>query len=169
MIFSIAIQILIGFLYGNLIEWVAHKFILHNLGKNKKSVFAFHWYRHHKHCRKYKYQDPDYFDNNILKMDARGKEVLSLFLLALCHFPLFFYLPVVYLACVFWVILYYYVHMKSHTNVKWGAKWFPHHRDHHMGLDQDANFGVVAPWWDWIFRTRKKYLYDENGKCISAK
>lgn len=163
---GVAIQILAGFLYGNLIEWVAHKYFLHGLGKNKKSVFAFHWHRHHKHCRRNKYLDPDYFDNNILKMDARGKEVLSLFLLAFFHFPIWFVFPYSYLAACFWILLYYFVHMKSHRDPKWGKRWFIHHYDHHMGSNQDANFGVVAPWWDWILGTRIKFLYDEKGKCV---
>lgn len=161
-----AIQIFLGFLYGNLIEWIAHRYFLHNLGKRKDSVFSFHWHRHHKNCRKNSYLDFDYFDNNLLRMDARGKEVLSLFGLALLHFPLIFILPWMYAASCFWIFLYYYVHMKSHIDPAWGKKWFVWHYQHHMGKNQDANYGVVAPWWDWIFGTRIKYKFDKNGKCI---
>lgn len=165
----ILVQILIGFLYGNLIEWIAHKYFLHGLGKNKKSVFAFHWHRHHKACRKCKYLDPDYFDNNLFKMDARGKEVLSLFLLAFAHFPIFFILPYSYFAACIWIIVYYFVHMKSHRDPEWGFKWFRHHYDHHMGKTQDANWGVVCPFWDYVFCTRIEYNYDKNRKCIGEK
>ena len=47
-------QIIIGYMYGTWLEWALHKYILHGLGKNKKSWFNFHWYSHHKSCRKNK-------------------------------------------------------------------------------------------------------------------
>jgi hypothetical protein len=30
----------------------------------------------------------------------------------------------------------------------------PHHYDHHMGSNQDANWCVSYPWFDWILGTR---------------
>ena len=33
------------------------------------------------------------------------------------------------------------------------------HYDHHMGADQDANWCVTRPWFDWIMGTRKPYAF----------
>ena len=48
------------------------------------------------------------------------------------------------------------MHQRGHLNVEWGKKNMPWHYDHHMGKDQDANWGVTNPFWDIIFGTRKK-------------
>ena len=37
-----------AYVYGGFLEWALHKYVLHGLGKNKKSIFSFHWHKHHK-------------------------------------------------------------------------------------------------------------------------
>ena len=37
------VQLILGLVLGNLIEWVVHKYFLHDLGKKKASLFSFHW------------------------------------------------------------------------------------------------------------------------------
>jgi len=48
------------------------------------------------------------------------------------------------------------MHRKSHLDVEWGKKWMPWHWDHHMGRDQNANWGVTLPLWDYALGTRVK-------------
>jgi sterol desaturase/sphingolipid hydroxylase (fatty acid hydroxylase superfamily) len=60
------------------------------------------------------------------------------------------------LAVLFSAFNYLYRHRKAHIDVEWGKKHMPHHYDHHMGANQDANWCVSYPWFDWILRTRLK-------------
>jgi len=40
--------------------------------------------------------------------------------------------------------------------VEWGKKKMPWHYDHHMGKNQDSNWGVTVEWPDKLFNTREK-------------
>ena len=42
----------LGLLYGNFVEWFVHRYLFHGLGKDYKSVFAFHLREHHIKSRK---------------------------------------------------------------------------------------------------------------------
>ena len=147
--------------YANFIEWFAHKFVLHKLGKNKKSYWAFHWHEHHKLARKHKGLDPSYktpFKGHVLK------EKIMLFLLILTHSPLFTIAPLYYLALVYCAWNYYNVHKKSHLSIEWAKKNIPWHYEHHMGKDQEKNWGVTRDWCDKLFGTRVKYLNEGKNK-----
>ena len=37
----------------------------------------------------------------------------------------------------------------------------PHHYDHHMGKNQDANWCVTHPFFDWVMGTREPYYGTE--------
>ena len=56
-------------------------------------------------------------------------------------------------------VRYFYFHKRAHTDVEWGKKKMPWHYDHHMGRNQDANYGVTFEWVDKLMGTRKKYKY----------
>ena len=56
-----------------------------------------------------------------------------------------------------YIAAYYYVHVKSHMDVKWAKKWIPWHYDHHMG-GKEANWGVLLPLIDKILGTRVYYI-----------
>lgn len=45
-----------SFAYG---EWAAHRYLLHWRGRNKDSVFAFHFHVHHQKVRRHGGYDPD--------------------------------------------------------------------------------------------------------------
>jgi len=142
-----------AFLYSALVEWLVHKYVLHGLGKNKKSFWAFHWHSHHKTCRKNKNSDTNY------KFPAGTpvkKEIISLILAAIIHFPLWYVSKIFYLTIIFCAIRYFYMHRKSHLNVEWGKKNMPWHHDHHMGKNQDANWGVTTDFIDLLMGTRVK-------------
>jgi hypothetical protein len=152
------LQILIGLIYVNFVEWVIHKNILHGLGKNKKSIWSFHWKNHHKNVRKYKGLDPVYI-KGIRNFNAHTKDLVALVLGVSVHIPVLFYFPAFFWTLVFSAILYYILHRKSHNNVVWARYFLTWHYDHHMGKNQDVNWCVTWPLFDWIMGTRVKYAF----------
>lgn len=62
------------------------------------------------------------------------------------------------------LINYYYVHKRSHLDPEWGYKYLPWHYDHHMGPDQDKNWCVTFPLWDYVKGTRVPYKGTEREK-----
>jgi sterol desaturase/sphingolipid hydroxylase (fatty acid hydroxylase superfamily) len=150
-IFFHLITIFIAYLYATFLEWVIHKYILHGLGKNKNSWFNFHWHSHHKACRKNNNLDESY--NKFLSPPVR-RELLGLYALLVLHLPIYFIFPYFYYTLVVCTVRYFYVHQKSHRDTKWAKKHMPWHHDHHMGKNQDANWGVTTDIWDTIFNTK---------------
>ena len=161
------ITIIVCVVFCNLIEYLAHKYILHELGKDKKSYWAAHWNRHHKVSRKLWMVDRDYLEK-WWEFKPRQSEVIGLFLLWLFGglpmllLPVF--IPALLLISIVWCVTvavyccsYYYIHKKSHLNTQWAFKWLPWHVDHHLGKDQDKNWNVTFPLWDIILRTRVDY------------
>ena len=158
------IGIPLGIVYANAFEWVIHKHLLHGLGRNKKSFWAFHWHEHHKKARKHDMHDDQYAGRNvfvaILKGDqtAKTKEAVGLIAASALHLPL---LPIAPLFTVtVWACAanYYRVHRRSHLDPVWAEEHVPWHVDHHMGKNQDANWCVTWPLTDWIMGTREKYV-----------
>jgi len=136
--------------YANLFEWVAHKYVLHELGKKKKFL-RFHW-SHHQSTRKSDGYDLDY--KTLLPL---SKEAYALLLSFILHAPLFWFYPYFTATIGIYAMAYFIIHRKSHLDPDWGRKWIPWHFDHHMGKNQDLNWCVLFPMWDHILRTRKKY------------
>tara|TARA_R110000824_G_scaffold67377_8_gene174606 strand:+ start:42935 stop:43429 length:495 start_codon:yes stop_codon:yes gene_type:complete len=151
-----------AFIYGGLAEWALHKHVLHGLGKNRTSMFSFHWHGHHKTCRRNKNKDIHYLRKPL--PSPIKKELASLFLLVFAHIIFLFIQPYFFIGLVLYVMRYFYIHRKAHVDVEWGKKNIPWHYDHHMGPNQDANYGVTVQWPDKLFGTRVKYLEKKNGK-----
>ena len=145
----------LAFVYSNLLEWVIHKYVFHGLGKKKKSPFSSHWHHHHRMVRKNDYVDSSYL--GFPPHPSVTQEVGSLTLLSLIHLPLLFVSYFFYCSLLFFTCRYFYIHRRSHINPEWGKKNYPWHYDHHMGKNQNANWGVTSPFWDWILKTRIKY------------
>ncbi len=53
---------------------------------------------------------------------------------------------------------YYRVHKRSHQDPEWGRRHLPWHVDHHLGPDQNANWCVTKPWFDYVMGTHKPYV-----------
>jgi sterol desaturase/sphingolipid hydroxylase (fatty acid hydroxylase superfamily) len=144
---------LAGIVLGSLIEWCAHKYLLHNF---RKRIFSHsHFSVHHRNCRKNDFYDADYecfppksFDGGLMELALLASAVVVALPLAFVSFWLWFGL-------LAHAALYYYVHRKCHIDVEWGKKWLPWHYEHHMGAEQNANWGVTNPVFDHLFGTRK--------------
>ena len=143
-------------MYSHVLEWVLHKYVLHGLGKNKKSPWASHWHKHHRSSRQNDHYDGDY-KKGFFDLTVRS-EILGLSILSLVHIPLIFVSPIFYTTLVICAIRYYLIHKKSHLDTEWAKKHLPWHYDHHMGTNQDANWGVTTDWIDRLLGTRIKYF-----------
>jgi hypothetical protein len=149
--------IAIGLLYANAGEWLLHKYVLHGLGRKKTSVWSYHWHEHHRHARKLGHKDPDY-ERSLFRWNAQGKEALGLAAMALVHLPLMPVFPFFTATVELSIARYYYVHKRAHRDPGWAREHLPWHYDHHMGPNQDANWGVTWPWMDWVMNTRDEYV-----------
>jgi len=156
------VEIFLGVLYANILEWVIHKYVLHGLGKKKGTLLSFHFHEHHKISRKNKGLDLDYMTWGLTK------ESIFLIFLLLVHVPIFFLSPTFFIVLFTYSVLYYCAHRKSHLDTKWARRWLPWHYDHHMGKNQEANWCVLFPLADYIFRSRIKYTYTECGRAIKT-
>jgi hypothetical protein len=152
------IGIPLGLLYANANEWVIHKYLLHGRGRDKKSFWSFHWHDHHKTVRQLDHEDPMYRNKLFASWDPQTKEVAALLAGAVVHAPLLPVAPFFVGAVWFSAFNYYRVHKKSHLDIEWAKEHLPWHWDHHMGPNQDANWCVTHPFFDWVMGTRKKYL-----------
>jgi len=143
----IALQILLGWIYGHAAEYIIHKYVLHN-HKRFKGPFKRHFGTHHKIARK-----NNMYDENYLKLSKNNSifEISGLSLLLLSHAPLLFIIPYFWLTLLYSAFVYYYVHRRSHIDVAWGKKWLPWHYAHHMEKDQHQHWGVRLPIFDKLF------------------
>ena len=142
------IQVLVGIVIANLYEWVIHKYILHGLGKKKGSRWSSHWSIHHRKSRQNEHFDEDYLAIFSGAWSEGRKELFGLGLLILLQLPTFFILPWYAGTSVIMAAAYFLVHRKSHLDVEWAKRWVPWHYDHHMGKNQECNWGITLPLWD---------------------
>ena len=81
-------------------------------------------------------------------------EIKGLIVLALLHAPVAVLWPYAYAILVWSAISYFFVHRRAHQDFRWARQNLPWHYDHHMGKNQNVNWGVRLPWVDWIMGTR---------------
>lgn len=154
--FSIAAQLILGLLYANAGEWVMHKHILHGLGKNRRSFWAYHCYEHHVIAAKNAMLDPGYRHLTLTAWNAQTKELIVLAGIILLHAPLLIVLPAFTEALYVSLIIYYCKHRKAHLDPAWAKQHLPWHYDHHLGGHSLANWCITWPWCDYVMGTRVK-------------
>jgi hypothetical protein len=149
------IGIPLGLVYANAGEWALHKYVLHGLGKNKKSFWAFHWHDHHRASRRNDMVDPVY-RQSLLHWTPKTKEAVSLLGLALVHAPLFPLAPFFTATVLGSIANYYRVHARAHKDPAWARAHLAWHVDHHLGKNQNLNWCVTHPFFDWVMGTRQR-------------
>lgn len=157
------IGIPVAIVWSNALEWGIHKYMLHGLGKDRRSFWSFHWHEHHKNARKSGHRDIEY-EREGLHWNGPTKEAVALGAAAVVHLPLapvapFFVGTMLYCAGHYW-----WLHRKAHLDPEWAREHLPWHYDHHMGPDQDANWCVTRPWFDDLLGTRKPYVGTETER-----
>jgi hypothetical protein len=152
----------LGLALANAGEWYIHKYWLHGRGRDKKSFWAFHWHEHHRESRSHDMVDAAYTES-VFSWSPQGKEALSLSLGAVALAPLFPVAP--FLTGTLWFRMwrYYVLHKRSHLDPAWAREHLPWHVDHHLGKNQNANWCVTHPWFDYVMQTRKPYGQDPTG------
>ena len=150
--FPIALFVANGF------EWYAHKHLLHGTPRKGQSRYSplpstmkSHW-AHHKMVRVQGYYDDGYLEGlKNWRTRDEVKRLLQATAVTTLAIPLapFFVLGTNYAAGK-----YFYTHRRSHIDPEWGRKAIPWHYDHHMNTNQDANWCVTRPWFDYIMGTR---------------
>ena len=163
------IGIPLGLLYANAAEWLAHKYILHGLGKSKANWWSFHWHDHHRAARKHGHIDAKYRESPWSEDTPQRRELIALGLATAAHLPLFAVAPFFTSAVVYSACNYYRVHRKSHIDPTWAREHLPWHYDHHMGPNQHANWCVTKPWFDHLMGTREPYVGTERETSDRAK
>jgi sterol desaturase/sphingolipid hydroxylase (fatty acid hydroxylase superfamily) len=153
-----------GLIASNAGEWYMHKYVLHGRGKKKDSFWRFHWAVHHKTVMQQHFRDSDYEHNILDAWDPQSKEVAALLAGAVAVSPLFWVAPGFTAGVWFSQYNYYRVHKKSHLDPEWGYKYLPWHYDHHMAPDQDKNWCVTFPLWDYVKGTRVPYKGTDREK-----
>ena len=135
---------LFGLFYGNLLEYVIHRYIFHKMGRKKDSIFRYHLKGHHVLARK----------NNFVDLTASQVENWGLVALMVVHLPFFWFSVPFWVGINLYSVLFKLMHGVQHSNPNFTKRWMKWHWDHHMS-NPNENFGVVAPWADYIFGTRK--------------
>jgi sterol desaturase/sphingolipid hydroxylase (fatty acid hydroxylase superfamily) len=147
--------------YQNMGEWLVHKHMLHGRGKKRENFWAFHFFEHHRAARTHDMVDADYL-KPLGAWNAQGKEAAALLGVTLLHLPLLPVAPFFTLTFAWANLRYYRVHKKAHLDTAWGREHIPWHYDHHMGLNQEANWCVSKPWADRWMGTRIPYAGTER-------
>lgn len=148
---------MIGFPVGvfavNAFEWYAHKVWLHEYpAKHRNSPFFTH-IRHHKRAKLNNFHDEGYANSMFQDQEMYMEKTAILGLCAattlVAPIAPFFTLGTYYGAWRYWS-----VHSKAHLDPEYARKHIPWHYDHHMNANQDANWCVTRPWFDYIMGTR---------------
>jgi hypothetical protein len=145
-----------GLLAANAAEWLIHKYVLHGLGRDRRSYWSFHWHEHHRTARRSGGADPMYCAP-LGRARSKRRELLGLLSNGLAVAPLWplsrGFVGAVWLSSG----AYYFVHRRAHLDPAWARRWLPWHYDHHMGPRQDANWCVTWPLFDWVMGTREPW------------
>ena len=134
----------LGLFYGNFLEYVIHRYVFHKMGRKKRSIWRYHLSGHHVLSKK----------DGFIDLTKSNVETIGLILLILIHTPLFFMIFPVWLGVTLYAIGFNFLHGFQHRHPEFTKKWMKWHWDHHM-KNPNENFGVVAPWSDYLFGTRK--------------
>ena len=149
-------------------EWWAHKYVLHQQGRRRGNFWSFHYHEHHSHSRRDEMRDVDYA-RSPFRWNAQGKELAALACMALPILAVSPWAPWWSLTSLTCLVNYYRVHKRAHLDPEWARTHLPWHYDHHMGPDQDQNWGVTWPWMDWLMRTRVPYAGTEKELADRAR
>ena len=152
-----------GFVAGLVIlngyEWFAHKYLLHGVHRKGKPRYSpvpksmeSHW-AHHREVRKQDFSDECYVEG--IDHWRTRHELMSLAVTAGVASVVFYpFSKGMALAAIYSAGNYYYVHRRAHLEPDWAKRTIPWHYDHHMNSNQDANWCVTRPWFDYVMGTR---------------
>lgn len=143
----------VGVFVANGLEWYFHKVWLHEYpSKYRNSPFFTH-IAHHKRARLNHFNDEGYAESMFKNAEIYNEKTALIGLAGAATV----FLPVApfFTAGLYYGIWNYWkVHAKSHLAPEYAKKRIPWHYDHHMTSNQNANWCVTRPWFDYIMGTR---------------
>lgn len=150
---------IVGLAVANAFEWVAHKYILHGTHRPGQPRYSpvprsmkSHW-EHHREVRKQHFADDGYVQG--FSNWRTRNEVGSLAVVAVAASVIFYPVSKGMVAAAWYSAFnYYYIHRRAHLEPDWAKRKIPWHYDHHMNANQDANWCVTKPWFDYVMGTR---------------
>lgn len=137
------VYMLLAWVYTHLLEYALHRWVFHTIGRKRGNIFSFHWSSHHRLARKLRMMD-----------GFSWKETSLVTLAVILHAPLAWICLPAYLTIVACGLYYIYAHNRSHLDPVWAMDSLPWHYAHHMGKDQNMNWGVRRDWVDRLMGTR---------------
>ena len=143
----------IGILVSNGFEWYAHKVWLHEYPMKYRNSPFFTHIAHHKRSRLNQFHDEGYAES-MFKNAEINNEKTALIPLAAGSTVFLPVAPFFTAGLYYGIYNYWKVHAKSHLDSEYARKRIPWHYDHHMTSDQNANWCITRPWFDYIMGTR---------------
>ena len=116
-------------------EWATHKYLLHGLGRDRNSRFAFHYHDHHQAVRRNGGYDPAY-EGPVWSTPTQAREAIGLTVIGLAHLPLLPFAP--FYTGTIWYCLARYRrnHRRAHLDPAWGRDHLHPVRQHRQVADR---------------------------------
>jgi len=143
----------IGLVVANSFEWYAHKVWLHEYpSKYRNSPFFTH-IAHHRRARLNEFIDNGYAESMFKNAEMYNEKtaLIGIGMVATVFLPV---APFFTAGLYYGIWNYWRIHSKSHLDSEYARKRIPWHYDHHMTSNQNANWCVTRPWFDYIMGTR---------------
>ena len=100
------IGFILGTIYASFLEWWVHKYLFHERGKKKNSLFAYHLRDHHVVAKR----------NDFIDIRMSVIETAGLLFLAVIHLPFYYISPMFYGATVIYAVSFFILHIVSTVN-----------------------------------------------------
>ncbi|HEO1796672.1 sterol desaturase family protein [Acinetobacter baumannii] len=143
----------LGIFVANGLEWYFHKVWLHEFPTKYRNSPFFTHIAHHKRARLNNFHDEGYAESMFKNAEIYNEKTALIGLAGAATV----FLPVApfFTAGLYYGIWNYWrIHAKSYLDPEYAKNRIPWHYDHHMTSNQNANWCVTRPWFDYIMGTR---------------
>ncbi|HCA5041451.1 hypothetical protein [Acinetobacter baumannii] len=143
----------LGIFVANGLEWYFHKVWLHEFPTKYRNSPFFTHIAHHKRARLNNFHDEGYAESMFKNAEIYNEKTALIGLAGAATV----FLPVApfFTAGLYYGIWNYWrIHAKSHLDPEYAKNRIPWHYDHYMTSNQNANWCVTRPWFDYIMGTR---------------
>ncbi|HBI8869236.1 sterol desaturase family protein [Acinetobacter baumannii] len=143
----------LGIFVANGLEWYFHKVWLHEFPTKYRNSPFFTHIAHHKRARLNNFHDEGYAESMFKNAEIYNEKTALIGLAGAATV----FLPVApfFTAGLYYGIWNYWrIHAKSHLDPEYAKNRILWHYDHHMTSNQNANWCVTRPWFDYIMGTR---------------
>lgn len=143
----------LGIFVANGLEWYFHKVWLHEFPTKYRNSPFFTHIAHHKRARLNNFHDQGYAESMFKNAEIYNEKtaLISLAGAATIFLPV---APFFTAGLYYGIWNYWRIHAKSHLDPEYAKNRIPWHYDHHMTSNQNANWCVTRPWFDYIMGTR---------------